>query len=79
MTRSRKFLELTRHRRRVEARREQTEVARELLRYTFPQELISLLHHNGFAVIDQYGDWHREPLSATSTSIIAVCPKPASS
>jgi hypothetical protein len=45
------------------------------LRYTFPQELAALLHHNGFTIARRYGDWGGEPLSAASPSIIVVCRK----
>ncbi len=68
-------LHLTSYRRWREGNEERTKVTREALRYTFPQELTALLHHNGFSVIRQYGDWNLEPLSAASTSIIVVCRK----
>jgi SAM-dependent methyltransferase len=55
--------------------RECTRVARTALRYTFPQEFAALLHHNGFTVLRQYGDWDEEPLDAASPSIISVCRK----
>ena len=42
-------------------------------RFTHPQELEALLHYNGFQVIEQYGNWNREKLSATSPSIISIC------
>lgn len=45
------------------------------VRYTFPQELMALLHHGGFSVMRQFGDWNLEPLTAASTSIIVVCRK----
>lgn len=54
---------------------EHVKITRTALRYTFPQELIALLHHNGFTILRQYGDWNREPLTATSPSIISVCHK----
>jgi hypothetical protein len=38
----------------------------------FPQELAALPHQHGFAMVQWYGDWNLEPLSATSTSIIVV-------
>jgi SAM-dependent methyltransferase len=52
---------------------EQMKVTRIALRYTFPQELVTLLHYNGFVVARQYGDWDLQPLSADSPSIITVC------
>jgi hypothetical protein len=39
-------------------------------RQFFPQELFSLLHYNGFAVTEQYGDFSRAPLEATSSTIL---------
>jgi SAM-dependent methyltransferase len=69
------ILHLTSYRRWREGHEERTTVTREALRYTFPQELMALLHHHGFTVIRQYGDWNLEPLSAASTSIIVVCRK----
>src|SRR5215207_207282 len=56
---------------------ERTETSRTALRYTFPQELAALLHHNGFTIARRYGDWEGEPLSAASPSIIVVCRKRA--
>jgi SAM-dependent methyltransferase len=70
-------LHLTSYRRWREGNEERTKVAREALRYTFPQELAALLHHHGFAVIRRYGDWNLEPLSAASTSMVVVCRKRA--
>jgi SAM-dependent methyltransferase len=71
------ILHLTGYRRWREGNEERTTVTREALRYTFPHELAALLHHNGFTVIRQYGDWNLEPLSAASTSVIVVCRKAA--
>jgi hypothetical protein len=68
-------LHLTSYKRWHDGEKEQAKVARTALRYTFPQELAALLHHNGFTIIRQYGDWNEEPLIATSPSIISVCRK----
>ena len=68
---------MTSYRRWREGDREHTTVTRIALRYIFPQELAALLHHNGFTVLRQYGDWNLEPLTATSPSIIVVCRKHA--
>ena len=54
---------------------ERTKTKRIALRYTFPQELAALLHHNGFTIARRYGDWDGEPLTAASPSIIVVCRK----
>jgi len=42
-------------------------------RFTYPQELEALLHYNGFEVVQRYGNWNKEALSATSPSIISIC------
>ena len=42
-------------------------------RFTYPQELESLLHYNGFQIAQQYGNWNKEPLTAGSASIINIC------
>lgn len=42
-------------------------------RFTHPQELEALLYYNGFQVIQQYGSWEKEALSASSPSIITIC------
>jgi hypothetical protein len=56
---------------------EHTKITRIAVRFTFPQELATLLYYNGFTIIRQYGDWNLEPLTAASTSIIVVCRKRA--
>lgn len=47
------------------------------LRYVFPQELESLLHYNGFAVCERYGDLDFSPLTEASQHIIYLCQKRA--
>lgn len=69
------ILHLRGYQRRLEGGEERTRMRRETLRYTFPQELTALLHHHGFTVLRQYGDWNGEPLGTTSLSIIVVCGK----
>lgn len=64
---------LTSYKRWREGEEQHTKTARTALRYTFPQELVALLHYNGFTILRQYGDWDLQPLSATSPSIISVC------
>jgi SAM-dependent methyltransferase len=48
-----------------------------MLRNIFPQELESLLHYNGFTVIERYGDLDFSPLMETSQHIIYLCQKRA--
>ena len=43
------------------------------LRYVFPQEMEALLFYNGFQIRECYGDWQKEPLTATSRYMIYVC------
>ncbi len=43
------------------------------LRYFFPQEMDLLLQHNGFEVLERYGDWDRSPLTSESLMMIFVC------
>ena len=69
------ILHWTTHRRWREGAQERTKTTRIALRYTFPQELAALLHHNGLTIVRRYGDWNGEPLTAESPSIIAVCRK----
>ena len=42
-------------------------------RFTHPQELNALLHYNGFQIMEQYGNWDKQVLSASSPSIISIC------
>jgi SAM-dependent methyltransferase len=68
-------LHWTSYRRWQEGGQERTRVTRIAVRYTFPQELAALLHYHGFAILRQYGDWDRSPLTAASPSMITVCRK----
>jgi SAM-dependent methyltransferase len=43
------------------------------LRYTFPQEVETLLYYNGFAIVEQYGDWECSTLTGKSKMIVSVC------
>jgi SAM-dependent methyltransferase len=69
------ILHWTTFRRWNEGDREHTKTTRIAVRFTFPRELETLLHYNGFTMIRQYGDWNLEPLTAASPSIIVVCRK----
>lgn len=42
-------------------------------RFTHPQELEALLHYNDFQIVQQYGNWNKEALTASSPSIISIC------
>jgi ubiquinone/menaquinone biosynthesis C-methylase UbiE len=42
-------------------------------RFTHPRELEALLYYNGFQIIQQYGNWNKEVLSASNPSIITIC------
>jgi SAM-dependent methyltransferase len=43
------------------------------LRFVYPREMEALLHYNGFAIRDAFGDWDRQPLSSASPRMIYVC------
>jgi SAM-dependent methyltransferase len=45
------------------------------LRYTFPQEMESLLPYNGFSILERYGDNDGSPLTNESRRMIYVCCK----
>ncbi|MBI1257115.1 MAG: methyltransferase domain-containing protein [Chloroflexi bacterium] len=47
------------------------------LRYVFPQEMETLLFHNGFQIRTVYGDWQQNPLTANSRAMIYVCERRA--
>ncbi len=47
------------------------------LRYTFPQEIKTLLHYNRFEIAGQFGDWDCSPLTDRSRLMIFVCKKRA--
>jgi SAM-dependent methyltransferase len=42
-------------------------------RQFYPQELEALLHYNGFAVTERYGDFFRAPLTSRSSTILLHC------
>jgi SAM-dependent methyltransferase len=71
------ILHWTTYRRWRAGEQEHSKVTRIAVRFTFPQELAALLHYNGFTIIQQYGDWNLEPLTAASPSILVVCRKRA--
>jgi SAM-dependent methyltransferase len=55
--------------------REHLRMAPLALRYTFPQELETLLHYNGFEIVDRYGDTRMSPLANDSRLMITLCRK----
>lgn len=42
------------------------------LRFLGPEALTTFLHKAGFVVDEQFGDWHRGPLTAASEEIITL-------
>jgi SAM-dependent methyltransferase len=58
-----------------ESGQEILKVAPLALRYTFPQEIQTLLHYNRFEIFEQFGDWDRSPLTEKSRLMIFVCKK----
>ena len=63
----------TSYRRWNDGGRDRTNETHIACRFTHPQELGALLHYNGFELIEQYGNWNKEALSASSPSIISIC------
>ena len=63
----------TSYRRWNDRERDHTKETHIACRFTYPQELEALLHYNGFQIIQQYGNWNQEALSASSPSIISIC------
>jgi 2-polyprenyl-3-methyl-5-hydroxy-6-metoxy-1,4-benzoquinol methylase len=63
----------TTYRRWFDADENRTRITRIACRFTHPQELEALLHYNGFRIVDQYGDWNRDGLTARSEHIISLC------
>lgn len=55
--------------------RRQEEVRTEdaILRFVDLHEKETLLHYNGFAIRDAYGDWDRQPLTNAAPWMIHVC------
>ncbi|RPI82483.1 MAG: class I SAM-dependent methyltransferase [Chloroflexi bacterium] len=45
------------------------------LRFVFPQEIETLLHYNGFSVLERFGNWDRSPLTKSSNLMIYICKK----
>mgnify|MGYP001130417386 CR=1 FL=1 len=43
------------------------------LRFVYPAELEALLHYNGLAIREAFGDWDRRPLANDSPRMIYVC------
>jgi hypothetical protein len=43
-----------------------------VLKMYFPQELQALLRHNGFRIVEAYGDYDRSPLTSGSPKQIYV-------
>lgn len=41
-------------------------------RFTYPQELSTLLYYNGFRILRQFGDWDKGALTSTSPTIITI-------
>jgi SAM-dependent methyltransferase len=61
------------HRRWREDGRDEVRTERATLRLVYPRELEALLHYNGLAIRDAYGDWDRRPLTNDSPRMIYVC------
>lgn len=69
----RQTVEYVIYRRWQEEGRAETRTERTTLRLVYPQEMETLLHYNGLAIRDAYGDWDRQPLTGASPRMIYVC------
>jgi hypothetical protein len=69
----RQTVEYAIHRRWREDGRPEVRTERAILRFVFPQEMEALLHFNGLAIRDAFGDWDRRPLSGDNPRMIYVC------
>ncbi len=69
----RQTVEYVIHRRWHEGGRAEARTERTTLRLVYPQEMEALLHYNGLAIRDAYGDWNRRPLDGGSQRMIYVC------
>ncbi len=73
----RQTVEYVIYRRWQEDGRDEVRRERATLRFVYPREMEALLHYNGLAIRDAYGDWDRQPLTGTSPRMIYVCqPRP---
>lgn len=61
------------YRRWRESTDEHVKTTRIACRFTYPQELEALLYYNGLRILQQYGNWQKEALTATSGAIITLC------
>jgi SAM-dependent methyltransferase len=69
----RQTVEYVIHQRWQEDGRAEVRTERAILRFVFPREMEALLHYNGLAIRDAYGDWDRQPLRGNSPRMIYVC------
>lgn len=69
----RQTVEYVIHQRWEEDGHAQVRTERAILRFVFPREMEALLHYNGLAIREAYGDWDRQQLSGTSPRMIYVC------
>lgn len=69
----RQTVEYVIHQRWHEDGRAEVRTERTTLRLVYPQEMEALLHYNGLAIRDAYGDWDRRPLTGQGPRMIYVC------
>lgn len=63
----------TTYRRWHDGQQAHTKKTRIACRFTYPQELAALLHYNHFEIVQQYGNWNKEPLTANSPTMMTMC------
>jgi SAM-dependent methyltransferase len=69
----RQTVEYVIYRRWNEDARDEVRTERAALRLVYPREMGALLHYNGLAIRDAFGDWDRRPLTNDSPRMIYVC------
>jgi len=69
----RQTIEYRIYRRWHEDGRDEVQTEGTILRLVYPQEMAALLHYNGLAIREAYGDWDRQPLTGQSQRMIYVC------
>jgi len=63
----------TTYRRWSDGEGDHTKETRIACRFTHLQELEALPRYNGFQIVQQYGNWNKEALTASSPGIITIC------
>jgi SAM-dependent methyltransferase len=49
-----------------------------ILRYTMPQDMESILHYNGFSIVEKYADYDGTPVTEDQPATVFICEKAVS-